>query len=268
MIDLGLRTSHLYCAFKLRVQIECSGDDRWMEATSFFVKTSNDTLVLVTNRHVLDPPFAGILDGKVNQVTLDGFNYRQDVHEDQAVGLLAFRPTPVFSADTSVDIACIPLTQFCMAPGSAITIDGWIGEDLLASEGEFDSDISAGDFVCAPGYIKLPDTSGDRPVFLVGIIASDPRLPATITYRHPRSPDEGLKAVLYQSLSRAGLSGAPVFAPQRGLDLGNGLIGPPHRGMRLVGVNTGHFQEWSTGLPLQYSHFVRSVELLSLLANL
>jgi hypothetical protein len=267
MIDLGLRTSHLYCAFRLRVQIESSGDDRWMEATGFFVKTSDDTLVLVTNRHVLDPPFAGMLDGKVNQVTVSGFNYRQGADEDQAVGFLAFRPAPVFSPDPSVDIACIPLTQFLMAPGSARTLDGWIGEDLLASEGEFDGDISAGDFVCAPGYIKLPDTSGDRPVFLVGIVASDPRLPVTITYRHPRSPDEGLKAVLYQSLSRAGLSGAPVFAPQRGLELGDGLTGTPHRGMRLVGVNTGHFQEGSTGLPLQYSHFVRSAELLSLLAH-
>jgi hypothetical protein len=53
MIDLGLRTSHLYCAFKLRVQIECPGDDREIEATGFVVKTSDSALVLVTNRHVL-----------------------------------------------------------------------------------------------------------------------------------------------------------------------------------------------------------------------
>jgi hypothetical protein len=262
MIDLGIRTSFLYTAFRLTVTMaRPDGGTTVVSGTGFWVRRNDGSMYLATCRHVVDPIFAGKSGWVRRLVQVSGFRYSKGLADEEPLAFVLLGP-PTYPADPHVDLAVFPGDKVAILSGSS-DVNSYVEESLLATEEEYGEDISAGDFIVAAGYLDLPDTSNHRPVFLAGIIASDPRVPVEISWGGGRTS----RAVLYQSLSRAGLSGAPVFATQRGLQLDQiTLTGPPHRPLRVVGVNTGAFRDASQ-LPLQYSHFVPSSELLKLLSE-
>jgi hypothetical protein len=113
--------------------------------------------------------------------------------------------------------------------------------------------------------MALPGVAaGHRPTLILGVVASDPRFPLVVERRRSEGEASLAKAILYQSISRPGMSGAPVFATQRGIELGPGLNGPAHRPLRFVGVNGGGFNERGD-MPIGYSYFVPSPDLLDLM---
>ncbi len=258
MLDLGFRTAQLYASFRLRISYTLpDGSTRTASGTGAFVQRSDGANLLVTCRHLVDPRYSTRIGWTLDEVTAEGYHYADDLASEQRQ-VFSFVDPPVFSSDPDVDLAILDGRRIKRHVGP-VTLGMGINEGELCDEAGFTTDISAGDFLVIPGYIDLPDTINDRPVLLAGIIASDPRVPVEVR-KHSRTS----KVLLYQSLSRAGMSGAPVIATQRGLYLGEGLSGPPHRPVRVVGINTGHFHD-STGLPLQFSHFVPSTHVLRLL---
>ncbi|MGQ0844381.1 MAG: trypsin-like peptidase domain-containing protein [Sporichthyaceae bacterium] len=260
MLDLGFAAANLYSAYRLDVTFGLrDGGQRSGSGSGFVVVRADDVPFLATARHVVEPRLAipSHVGATLLRIRMTGWNYAPAL-ADQAVVDVTLKPEVVVPQDDALDIAIVPLSASDEANGCEIR--QWIGEPVVAEEAEFGPDIRVGDFLASPGFTELPGTALERPVLLTGLIASDPRAPMTIT----RSGNAVTRAVLYQSLSRSGLSGAPVFATQRGLQLGGGLSGPPHRPTRLVGVNTGSFRD-SQERPLQFSYFTRSSDLLELI---
>ncbi len=261
MLDLGFSNALLYSALRLSVVFTLrDGSSASGSGTGFVVENGGAGYFLATARHVVDPRLAipKHVGAQLHEVGVSGWNHlaEEEEHWIEFVPVAA----PIFPAAGDLDIAVIPLSPLA----TASTFTGalplhWIRREMLASEGEFGADVRAGDFIASPGYASLPGVTSDRPVLLTGLIAADPRHPVTVE----RAAGDA-RAVLYQSLSRSGLSGAPVFATQRGLSLGGGLKGPPHRPLRLIGVNTGSFRD-AQEQPLQFSYFTRSCDLLDLL---
>ncbi|GAA3817873.1 hypothetical protein [Nocardioides panacisoli] len=263
VLDLAFPTAALYSARLLNVVFRTKdGDERSGMGTCFVVKAPDGEAFVVTARHVVDPELALIKfpGADLAAIFMAGWHYSKEV-EDQRTFTALFPPTFLCSEDPNVDLAIIPLkTSLALPKGGGIS--EWIPFDWLAAESEYLDDIRVGDFLASPGFTKLPGTELDRPVLLTGLIAGDPRFPIDVA----RPGGSVARAVLYQSLSRSGLSGAPVFATQRGFKYGEGLVGPEPRPLRLVGVNTGSFQD-SQETPLQFSYFTRSTDLLALLSE-
>lgn len=259
VIDLGVRTRWLYVAIRIEAEIgRPDGSSAHRAGNGFVLRCDDGRLVLVTCRHVVDPAWTRSIGEQLVSVRLQGFSQTDDAAPTVPFELMATQPVVVGSTNTAADVALLPMETFAHS-GPPVTLEPVVDQHLLAADAEFGVDIAAGDFFAAPGYISLPDTSTERPVFMTGVIASDPREPLIISSSNAGEAAERA-VVLYQALSRGGLSGAPVIATQRGLNFGDGLSGPSHRPMRVVGVNAGHYQR--AGLPLGLSYFVRSGEVL------
>lgn len=260
MLDLGFAPQFLYTAYRLEVTFGLpDGGVRAGNGSGFVVVRADGKAYLATARHVVDPRIALWRQpgSTLLAVQMRGWNYAE-ILADQELVHVELVPQIWLPDDDALDIAVLPLpTAF---GGNNCQVRQWIPESLLAEECEFGPDIRVADFLASPGFTDLPGTALDRPVLLTGLIASDPRAPETVT----RPGGSESKAVLYQSLSRSGLSGAPVFATQRGLAFDETIKGPPSRPLRLFGINTGSFRDREE-LPLQFSYFTRSSALLQLL---
>lgn len=207
MIDLGFKTETLYAAMHLRVSFGLrNGSAIEGTGTGFIVCRQPSSLFLVTARHVVDPsraiqkhPGATYL---TTQVT--GWNFATDAAKQDRLEF-TLQGDVLYPADDEIDIAAIPIGT--PLEWNRVPVRTFIPMEVLAEGTEFDADVRTGDFIAAPGYAPLPDVETDRPVLLTGIVSSDPRVPVRVT-----PSGFAAKAVLYQSLSRSGLSGAPVFA--------------------------------------------------------
>ena len=260
MLDLGVRTRWLYLALRLIAVIgRHDGSTYTRLGTGFVVRRTSGELALVTARHVVDPRWTRRVGEELLALRVEGFCQAEDDAPAVPYEALNDHPVVFVSANDAADVAWLTLNGFRTTDASNIVVQPHIDESLIAAEKDFGVDIAAGDFFVAPGYVSLPDTELVRPIFMMGVIAADPRHPAVIT--STKSGDPGAReVVLYQALSRGGLSGAPVLATQRGIKLGGGLTGPAHRELRLAGVNGGHYDQG--GVPLGYSYFIRSSEIL------
>ena len=96
----GLDNRYLYVAYQLKcVLANGIGKQITWTGTGFFLRTNNHEMVLVTNRHILDPGFAGAKYAgfKLQQLHVSGKS------NDPSSGLpkegLNNRPTGVFLTD-------------------------------------------------------------------------------------------------------------------------------------------------------------------------
>jgi hypothetical protein len=248
MIDLGFRKKHLYAARRLTAQFvdSTSGACHARGGTGFVVSAEvGAPSMLVTNRHVVD---AGYADPRcvawvLQSLEVVGYETVDGVEEEQ---VLVARNLGEVRLHDECDVAVIPLTGAELRSGPG-TFHRWYPADMLARSADLDQEFDPGDLLIISGYVDVESLDMRRPVASAGVLSSDPR--------HPLTVGRSQRAVLYQALSRAGMSGAPVLAVQRGLHLGAGLDGPPVREAMLVGVNAGHL---SDSPERGWSYFIRS----------
>lgn len=265
MIDLSLNRNVYYASRRLEVGwTETGGKSRLTTGTGFLVVRTDpppNRVFLVTNRHVIDPVYRSEkyrgLVASVDSVAIIGFEGEIDGgNPNQTIKVDGVKPRT--SDDWAEDVAVMEVTNSpVMVNGSNSVNRAW-NFDMLASKEEFGDAVRVGDLVVSIGFPRFGEYQTVRPVLTTGIIATDPVFPA------PHRKFDKSRIVLSDSFSRSGMSGSPVVAVQRGLKLGNGLSGPPHRDMRVVGVNAGHLRA-EDGDTMGLAHFVRSDVVRSLI---
>ncbi|MBI2697223.1 S1 family peptidase [Mycobacterium nebraskense] len=248
---------HLYLAASVTAHFtaELAGDgpeDYETKTGTAFVVEKQGSLFFVTNRHVFDynykPPHGVIPSAKLRGVEIRGYAQPSDLSQPappwtwtctQETSGIAFHP------DESTDLAVVSAGRGSFNPGDPGP--NCLGMEWLASATEIDG-LMPGEEIFLAGY---PGMAGpiERPLIVRGIIASDPRHPATFGKAHLGN------AVLCHSFSWSGMSGAPVL----GISQSIGKV-------KLIGVNAGHVGgSGITGGVI--SHFVRSSALTELMGN-
>jgi hypothetical protein len=260
---------HLYCsaAITARFYDRATGRDlRPRHGTAFIVRAGQAARYFVTNRHILNdaPPAA------LERVELSGHRQPDDQNADTVPWTYTHQtPEVFFHPDTDTDLALIRIPQpfdalvnpnFKHPERWSATADwspAFFDMDWLASDTELRK-VLPGDQVFIAGYPGVVATDGggrsatkdDSPIIVGGIVASDPRYPATFG-------DAVLNnAVLCHSFSWGGMSGAPVFGFSK--DIGT---------TKLIGVNVGHIHGQGPAGGV-ISHFVRSSALIDMLVQL
>ena len=220
----------------------------------------------VTNRHVLDGQPSAVLD----RVELAGHVQPDDQGADTVAWTYTHQnPQVHFHRDPDTDLALItvPLPGENSDDPSFHEPQRWSAGghwhptyfDLtwLASDAEL-AMLLPGDQIFIAGYPGVIAVEGggrsathdDRPIIVSGIVASDPRYPATFG-------DAVLhNAVLCHSFSWGGMSGAPVFAFSQAIGV-----------TKVVGINAGHIRGQGPAGGV-ISHFVRSSALIDLMVDL
>jgi Trypsin-like peptidase domain len=265
VIDTGFRTNLLYAAKQVHTTWVDPGGRIHVSKGTGFVLAGAACPLLVTNRHVVDPGYRCEDRAEWRFQSVSTIGIRVTSGGDATSQLIVVsNPHPIWGRN-GVDVAIVPLRGEVfgdMAEGTLLPIVDYFGIEALAEAEHFDgSDISTGDLVFVPGFPTLGGEQTQMPILASGFIASDPRT----SFRLPgREIPESV--LLVQSLSRSGLSGAPVYATQRGLTIGHGLSGPNPRPPRIVGINAGHISQDKDG-PAMYTYCYKSTEILEAISR-
>ena len=235
----GLDNRHIYAAYQLTCTfVNDTGKRVTCTGTGFWVRTNDNKMILVTNRHVLDLEFgdATYAGFKLQQLRVSGkANDPLSGLPDVSCECLVIAQDIKFSKIPENDIACLVNPPVITHDGfPSMVIDFWITRHLLATNTDFESEFSVCDFVAFPGFPEWHDKQQQRPILRTGTISSDPRYDY---YWQSRYMGE---CVAYEAFSYGGSSGSPVFAVQKGLKPGAGLSFPGFRDLKLIGINAGH----------------------------
>lgn len=298
-MDLGVNRNHLYAARQLTVSFtDPSGKPEGGSGTGFIVNY-HDTMFVVTNRHVVDPAYSdpGKVGWKLHSLSVAGYDtcsVHGEMIERSEWELLAPEPTHWQLDDVAVfPFANVVAEEFTYLDNvrKLSQCHGLFGcyydSNALSATGDFGStnkpvgaatprggqqkvtSIDVMDVVAVCGFPAFSKFVSDRPVAMVGFIASDPRFtPAGLEAWRPEGGTTELRSdrvVLYQGLSRQGQSGSPVLATQRGIRV-EGMAGSPWRPQRLVGISAGHIAG-SNNAPSMFSYFIRSDSILAALGE-
>ncbi|AKC38716.1 Uncharacterised protein [Mycolicibacterium phlei] len=260
---------HLYTAAAITAHVYDRGTGKNLDSRNgtVFIMKGRTGLYFVTNRHVLEDDQA---PSGIDSIEISG-HFQSE--EDPGAAPVPWtythkRPEVVFHSDAHTDLALIPHPEYSPRFGSpAEPPVCWSASNTwapmthemgwLASEAELQQ-LQPGDQVFIAGYPGVAYVGGngrsankdDKPIIVSGIVASDSRYPATFG-------DATLhNAVLCQSFSWGGMSGAPVFGFSKSIGI-----------TKIVGVNAGHIKGQGPAGGV-ISHFVRSSALVDLLVEL
>lgn len=236
----GINNDYLYAAKRLLVTLE--KDDKQpikLQGTGFFVK-KGDTLILVTNRHMVEP---WVFDDTCNGCRVIAYEVESfqslDEHGRPAdlkrVSVENFKDF-VFSENKTDDVACLINPK-----GGPFSVDKWIPYEFLVDDDWINKYVNVCDTIAYPGFPVLHNKTNDSPIFKMGTIASDPRYDYNEDNKNKSSG-----RIAYEGFSSSGMSGSPVFLTQRGMKLGDGLKygnNAFYREVKIIGINAGHFKD-------------------------
>ena len=236
----GLNNNFLYTAYRVAATFT-SDDGSFTEksGTGFFVNATSG-ICFVTNRHLVDPPYADqkYLRHRLTRLALHGKQKGASNRPDADARFVFVNPTFLYSANYENDVAC-------MINGTIEDTDGRIEyaipQDFLATRADFESQFDVNDFLAFPGYPPWFDRLGARPILRTGTIASDPR------YDYSFKDKSCGECLAYEAFSFGGSSGSPVFALQKGFQTDGSLVVPGYRRLFLIGINAGHLPEATSG---------------------
>ncbi len=241
----GLNNSYLYAAKKIQVVFSNGKTSKPIQGTGFFIE-KEDKIILVTNRHMVDPLFYSpdLVDYSIISFIIESYQSfdenRKPIYFNlgEVVNFNEF----IVAADSN-DVACLFNVKI-KNPG--FTINSCIDYEMLADERWINEKLCVCDSIAYPGFPQWYDKKNNTPIFRMGTIASDPRFNysySSVNYQNR------LAIVAYEGFSTGGSSGSPVFAVQKGFQIGTGLKAPSDffREVKLIGINAGHFTDTIIG---------------------
>jgi hypothetical protein len=232
----GLDNSFLYTAYRIETEFQnCQGLTRVFFGTAFFLRNKNDHLCLITNRHVVDLQYrpedpTKYIGYKLSKITIRGKGKDPSSQlPDLDLHAVVHHDKIIYSSDRENDVVCIvnPTGE------DAFQVDYIIPYQFIATEEDFKTSLSVCDFVAFPGFPEWYDERGYRTILRTGTLASDPR------YDYSSKKFLGAQ-VAYEAFSFGGSSGSPVFAVQKGLEPGEGILFSGFRRLLFIGINAGH----------------------------
>lgn len=256
--------SHLYSALRLTATIVDMGtaQARSFMATGFLLSQRVSThrqLWLVTNRHVLDPPFDPERAGHtLETLHVEGASVSTRGSEDRAINFKLTTPAALFPADPSVDVGMVGL-DFSDA-GGRLERMAFSTTDLVGRKAIQDDLIGVGSEVVMAGYPTLDNGTSERPLLVPGLVSSDLQHPAE--YGGNVYAGQGM----CHAFSRGGMSGAPVLTTVTREPWSEDDNSSPTSAVEILGINCGHPQE-KRG-PEALSLFVPAWTLDEMLADL
>lgn len=235
----GLNNNFLYSAKKILVTIQIEDKTHSLIGTGF-VLNKNGKAILVTNRHVAQPWYADQIyrGAKIISFEIESYQDRNEVgiptdfKKARVINYNEFK----FSDNPNDDVACLIEPK-----GDDIIALASIPYDFLADDEWISKKLSVCDYIAYPGFPRFFNKINNAPIFRMGTIASDPRL--------DYSGDDDNKSssrIAYEGFSSGGASGSPVFAIQKGFQLGEGLsynTNNFYREVKLIGINAGHYDD-------------------------
>lgn len=232
---------HLYSALRLSVTAvdKGSGRARSFTATGFLLSQRASTkrrLWLVTNRHVLDPPFdPKYASYMLEQVTVKGVVVSSRGSDDIPFEFSLSTPVSHFPTDTQVDVGMVALDNEAL-PASAAQM-AFATTDLVGRSDIHDDLVGVGSEIVLAGYPALDNGTSERPVLVPGMVSSD--LQHAAEYGGHVYRGRGM----CHAFSRGGMSGAPVLTtitPEGWPEINE----PPEEPVvRVLGINCGHPRE-------------------------
>lgn len=231
----GINNSFLYAAKKVITTCSNGTNIIHFRGTCFFLKHEKG-LIMVTNRHVVEPKYANpkYKDYKVIQMEIDSYqNYDENgVPCDCRCIYISNYNEFKYPLSEDDDVACL-----FKPAGNASKINSHIPYSMVADIDWFKTNLDVCDSIAYPGFPQHFDKANNTPIFRMGTIASDPRL----NYSWDKN-DINSHKVAYEGFSSAGASGSPVFAIQKGFQVGQGILLPEkfYREIKLIGINAGH----------------------------
>lgn len=243
----GLNNDFLYTAFRLESTFEDSiGKTISFSGTAFAIPNAKGTICLITNRHCIEPDFKQptpkyadfkmkslVIHTKIKDLTTGLPTLSYDI---SITNFVNFK----FHSDNQNDVACLkPIQGRVIKNPSATTIkiDFFIPYSFVADKGQIEKDLSVCDFVAFPGYPPWYDMLRTAPILRTGTIASDPRYDYSWDGNHQGA------CIGYEAFSYGGSSGSPVFAVEKGINVGPGLSGGGYRRLLFIGINAGHLSD-------------------------
>jgi hypothetical protein len=217
----------IYSAYRVEtLHHDNVGTKKLGTASAFLLGASTGQLWVVTNRHVLDLNYRETT-GKYKEFSLaelrvsgrraDDSTYTLKLHRDSAQYVHSDPENDIVLVEARVDPAANDPWHWCF------------GIEQLADALIFRS-IQPLDLICYTSFPEQHDKLGGRPILRSGRIASDPQ------FNYSWDKKARGQCVAYEGFSSPGSSGAPVYAPPRGM---TGI--PNSRHGYLVGVNSLHF---------------------------
>lgn len=298
-MDTGFEPWHLYTACKLTLNhyYEPGDQHSQVKGTGFIAQfpTGDPRLALVTNRHLVDIPWA---EPTREGAILESVELEMWATDKFRLKLHAKDVKPLFHEDESIDVSVVPIGPAFDTATTFLTIYDSIDKLIpdpnaigilfkhAMSWGYLEKceklwpELKPGEFVAFPGYPKWFDKLETRPVFRSGMIASDPQR----EYRQREGETtnlDGNQQVLFDAFSTSGNSGSPVFVAQRGIppfDLK--LKASPddsspkttaklqftgyHQSF-LIGINAGHFNDTDSERPNDHAGLSRMHKLSAIM---
>lgn len=241
----GINNKYLYASTKLTVSfVSADGKETAsLSGTGFFIK-KEEKAYLLTNRHVVDIEYDSALRQKyagykLQQVEFDTRKYVKDngVHRVEVKNYVLASWDIEYPETKEDDIACLYNMEI---NGDVHSIEITGIDIAMVATADFIENLSVCDFIAFVGFpANVYDKHNQLPILRSGVISSDPRL----DYNFNSSFNGHL--IAYEAFSTGGASGSPVFALQKGFQLGNGLKGPSdfYREPKLVGINAANITQ-------------------------
>lgn len=246
----GINNTFLYSAKKITATWSNGSKTVMLRGTGFFIDKDSE-LILVTNRHVIEPGYSDIKyrDYQVSSIKFESIDFEGDGATSLKLTTASIQNWNkfVFHPNPHNDVAC--LKDVCVDNAMAISFP--IPYSMIATDEWLTQKLSVCDTLAYPGFPDWFDKQNNTPIFRMGTIASDPRLNYSCFPGEPAA-----SKIAYEGFSTGGASGSPVFAIQRGFQTGGAISAPKdfYREVKLIGINAGHFkdQEGHSGISYLY----------------
>ena len=268
----GINEAIIFCVCRLRVHFHADfGNNKSILGTGFWLKTETQKDIFITNKHNLD---ARLKLGNNTQYLLTGVEIELRKQENGNITketkfFRVINPNNSIITHNNDDVAIIESPNFEDA-NNEFRFFSKIKQSDLADDEFFVNNVSLmdiGSFIGFPGNKTSYwwDQEWNLGVARMMNIASYPSIP----FSHP-SIITG-NTTLVSGLSFSGSSGSIVMLHQKGVNVGDGLLGGNYVSPKVLGIMSGHWQE-ETNIPQMFQHsglsyFTRSSSILELITK-
>ena len=254
----GLNNDYIYAVSKIVLTISDGTNSITSHGTGFFIKKDSD-LFFITNRHVVQPGWSDTQYSsytKIQKIVIDRRIYDKSTKSTEVENMEVANYEISYPENDKDDIACI----------ANIQVRNWSGKtpmniafSMLATSEQFENDLTICDNVVFIGFPIVYDHKHNMPILRGGVISSDPRLDYSF------NGENNGHILAYEAFSTSGASGSPVFATQKGFQIGEGLKAPEgfYRPVLLIGINAGSITK--SGEHQQMSYMFKSDQIIALI---
>ncbi len=235
-------------------------------ASGFWLLTSDEHVLFVTNRHNVDPT---LKHGVGTEFNLTAVELQVRGPADGTVGFY-----PVTNLSTAIWCApsadCAVIAAPALARSQTLDVGRIFREENLAEAAVFPAlQITDGaSFIGYPGLRGRPwwDQAADLPIARIATIASIP----TTEFRNDAVKTTDV--MLVSGLSFSGSSGSPVFNQPKGIAPGGDIHDRSYLPSKIIGIMSGHFWENPDDPPEMFRHsglsyLTKSTAILALVAT-